>query len=325
MAEAISDYDRAAGPLDPPEAEASGANEREPEPTPTRDPLGSLLIDAGFITDAQLAEGLAEGTATGARLGEVVVRREWATEDDVARLLADQWELGYVDRASIFFDAEALARLSREQARSLEAIPTRMQDGRVVVAVAEPTEQRLAALRAVIGEDTVVVVVPKTALDAGLRSDLLSGSSDGREVPVPAPEAEPQAAEVVVLPPPVAVPVQHEDAPAATPPVVGVEPAPARASSTNDPELAEILVALEAAAGEATALEQGVSELAHKLAGLVDHVAAAAARLEQAGVNEREREARINALEEQLAQRTDITESLKAQLVNLTRTLEDYH
>jgi len=39
------------------------------------------------------------------------VLRGWVSEDDVAKLLAEQWQLGYVDRASIFFDAEALARL----------------------------------------------------------------------------------------------------------------------------------------------------------------------------------------------------------------------
>jgi hypothetical protein len=97
-------------------------------------------------------------------------------------VLADQWELRYVDRASIWFDADALGRLSREDAQRLEALPTRVEDGRVMVAVAEPTDQRLAALRDVIGEDTVVVVVPRTALQAGIHSQLLTS----RE-PAPAP------------------------------------------------------------------------------------------------------------------------------------------
>jgi hypothetical protein len=102
-----------------------------------------------------------------------VVRRGLATEDDVARLLAEQWALDYVERSSIWFDANALAQMSREDAQRLEALPTRVEDGRVVVAVAEPTEQRLGALRELLGEETVMIVVPKSALDAGLRSDLL--------------------------------------------------------------------------------------------------------------------------------------------------------
>src|SRR3954467_7488351 len=140
---------------------------------PARVPLGQLLIQGGFLPHAQLDDALYEGSRTGERLGEVVVRRGLATEDDVARLLAEQWALDYVERSSIWFDANALAQMSREDAQRLEALPTRVEDGRVVVAVAEPTEQRLGALRELLGEETVMIVVPKSALDAGLRSDLL--------------------------------------------------------------------------------------------------------------------------------------------------------
>ena len=138
-----------------------------------RKQLGALLVEGGLIDAAQLAEALRDGASTGERLGEVVVRRRWASEDDVALAIALQWGLHYVDRASIWFDADALTRLSREDAQRVEALPTRVEDRRVVVAVAEPTEQRLAALEKLLGE-TVVVVVAKTALEAGLHSELLS-------------------------------------------------------------------------------------------------------------------------------------------------------
>lgn len=160
------------------------AGEEMPE-APPRTPLGQLLIQAGFLTQVQLDDALYEGSRTGERLGEVVVRRGLASEDDVARLLAEQWDLDYVERSSIWFDANALARLSREDAQRLEALPTRVEGGRVVVAVAEPTEQRLAALRDLIGEETVMIVVPKSALDAGLRSDLLRSSARGQFGPPP--------------------------------------------------------------------------------------------------------------------------------------------
>src|SRR5581483_6254059 len=158
---------------------------------PARIPLGQLLIQAGFLTQAQVDDALFEGSRTGERLGEVVVRRGIVTEDDVARLLAEQWGLDYVERSAIWFDADALARLSREDAQRLEAMPTRIEGGRVVVAVAEPTEQRLAALREVIGEETVVIVVPKSALDAGLRSDLLRSGAADESGELAAAEAQP--------------------------------------------------------------------------------------------------------------------------------------
>jgi hypothetical protein len=172
-----------------------------------RVPLGRLLVEAGLLTDSQLDEILYEGGQTGERLGEVAVRLGVLSEEDLARTLAEQWSLSYVDRASIFFDAGALGSLSREDAQRLEAMPTRVQDGRIVVAVAEPTEQRLQALREVIGEDTVMVVVPRAALDAALSSELLTsrtppGEREARPEPPPPPKPPPRPVLEQLPPPP---------------------------------------------------------------------------------------------------------------------------
>lgn len=164
-----------------------------------RRPLGEMLVEAGLLDERRLHEALDEGNRTGQRLGEVVVGHGWASEEEVGRLLAEQWGLNYVDRASIWFDADALGRLSREDAQRLEALPTRVEEGRVVVAVAEPTEEQIDELRRVIGEDPVLIVVPRTALEAGLHSDLLRSRADGggrrpqidvAPAPAPAPELD---------------------------------------------------------------------------------------------------------------------------------------
>jgi Type II secretion system (T2SS), protein E, N-terminal domain len=218
---------------------------------PPRRPLGALLVEAGLIDETQLERALRDGAQTGDRLGEVLVRRGWASEDDVARLLAKQWGLRYVDRASIWFDADGLTRLSREDAQRLGALPTRVENGRVVVAVAEPTEQRLATLAELIG-DTVVVVVPKTALEAGLHSELLSSrkaEEEGEEEEVE-PEPEQKATEVV------------RPALAPVPPPAPEAPAPGSGSALDDVanlaaqarDLAELLAAqAEAATTELSA------------------------------------------------------------------------
>jgi Type II secretion system (T2SS), protein E, N-terminal domain len=186
-----------------PDAAAGGGPSAADAPSgEERTPLGALLVAEGFLNDVQLHQALHLGSQTGERLGEIVVRQGLASEEDVARLLADQWDLGYVDRASIWFDANALARLSREDAQRLEAMPTRVEDGRVVVAVAEPTEERLAALREVIGEDTVVVVVPKAALEAGLHSELLASNGQAAEKAAPPDDDPPPTAKIELEAPP---------------------------------------------------------------------------------------------------------------------------
>jgi hypothetical protein len=281
-----------------------------PDPS-ERPPLGELLKRDGLVDDARLGEALREGAATGERLGEVVVRRGWATEEEVAKLLAEQWRLSYVDRAAIWFDAEAPARLSRAEAQRLEVLPTRVEDGNVVVAVAEPTEQRLAALRDVIGADTVVVVVPKSALDAGLSSQLLGGGG-AASAPAPArafeaprepePEPEPEHVDAHETPEPEAT---AEPPPA---PVPTLRPAPPperrrveRERHDGEPELEDLLGSLQAAARDAASLQGTVSDLAEKLEGLA---------------------AELGAVSERLSQRHELTDRLKTQLADLTRTLD---
>ncbi len=164
--------------------------------TGMRTALGTLLIEAGFLDSDRLEEALRIGADSGERLGEVVVRKGWASEDDLAKILADQWHLRYVDRSAISFDENALSRMSREEATRLEALPMQVsKDGAVVVAIAEPTDARLVALRELLGDRIDCVVVAKSAIDAGLRSKLLAGAidavveesngNDGEEASVP--------------------------------------------------------------------------------------------------------------------------------------------
>jgi hypothetical protein len=259
---------------------AAGAAQVEPADAggpvvPAYKPLGALLVAGGLIDEAQLQEALHEGSRTGERLGEVVVRRQWATEEDVAKALAEQWGLSYVDRASIWFDAAALTRLSREDAQRLEALPTRVEDGRVVVAVAEPTTQRLAALRQVIGEDVVVIVVPKSGLNAGLHSELL-GSRNGRHAtakPTPVVEPRPDYAALVVEPRPdyaAPLPKPLPDLPATAP-----EPVPGTSKSVDD--VAALAVQARAVA---ESIEAQVAALRHG-AGAVDELEALRRRVDK--------------------------------------------
>jgi len=307
---------------------------------PARVPLGRLLIDAGFITQAQLDDALYEGSRTGDRLGEVVVKRRLASEDDVARLLAQQWGLDYVERSSIWFDADALARLSLEDAQRLEALPTRVEDGRVVVAVAEPTEQRLAALRHVIGEDTVVVVVPKTALDAGLRSDLLASRPSAAE-PTFDELAQPQPIEDGPLWPPPPLPPQPdpllEEPAAEEPPPAAYEPPAAPAyeppptyepPAVPEPPAAEPEPQFLAPISPLPVVRQtdadadAVVALANEARAAAERLAAQAAALSaQSHQSDDAYEARIAALERQLAERTQQLAQVREQLEAVLRAL----
>ena len=69
---------------------ASGGNHPVPFALKLRAPLGSLLIDKGLITQAQLDEALIERRLHGELLGETLVRLGFVFEDELARTLAEQ-------------------------------------------------------------------------------------------------------------------------------------------------------------------------------------------------------------------------------------------
>jgi hypothetical protein len=290
------------------------------QPT-ARVPLGQLLIQNGFITQVQLDDALYEGSRTGERLGEVVVRRGLASEDDVARLLAEQWSLDYVDRSSIWFDADALTRLSREDAQRLEALPTRVEDGRVVVAVAEPTEGRLEALRDLIGDETIMIVVPKSALDAGLRSDLLRSSPNAKGQFAAAVEEEPP-----VEPPPAATKKERKKAERVPEPEPELEPDPDDldlASVTELPIQRLEMIDTDTDSDAVVLLADEAQAVAERLAAQAAAVREHARQQQELRLKTEEYESRSQDLEHQLGERTEHLERLRGQLHEMLSSFGD--
>jgi len=110
-----------------------------PEASP-RVPLGTLLVREGVLTPEQLEEALAEKDVTGHRVGEIVVARGWVAAGDVARLLAEQHGLEYLDLGSAQIEPEVAHLLPEKYARRYAAIPVRfVSDDALLVTVADPT------------------------------------------------------------------------------------------------------------------------------------------------------------------------------------------
>jgi type IV pilus assembly protein PilB len=125
-----------------------------------RVPLGSLLLRDGILTTEQLEAALAEKDATGRRLGEIVVARGWSPPGAVARLLAEQHGLEYLDLPKTEIDPAAAGILPEKYARRYEAVPVRfLAEALVLVAVADPTNVLASdELRLAVGSDVRLAV-----------------------------------------------------------------------------------------------------------------------------------------------------------------------
>ena len=85
--------------------------------------LGSLLVRDGLLSPEQLEEALAEKEHTGRRIGEIVVARGWVPAAGLARALAEQHHLEFIDLQKTRVEPAATNLLPEHYARRYEALP----------------------------------------------------------------------------------------------------------------------------------------------------------------------------------------------------------
>jgi hypothetical protein len=137
-----------------------------------RPQLGSLLLAKGLITSEQLEQALVERNVHGGLLGETLVRLGFIFEDELARVLAEQAEVPFVNLDTIPVDPGAVAVLPRSLGESLPALPVRFTaEGGLVVAVADPTDATLLPqLQLAIGCPIVLAVATASSIRYGWRT-----------------------------------------------------------------------------------------------------------------------------------------------------------
>lgn len=105
-----------------------------------RERLGELLVRAELIDEATLDSALAIQKREGGKLGEVLVRELILTETQIAHTLASQKDLPFVDLTSVVVDTAAATSIPERMARLRSVIPIGVEDGSLVVAMADPLD-----------------------------------------------------------------------------------------------------------------------------------------------------------------------------------------
>jgi len=145
-------------------------------------PLGALLVREGLVSEDDLDAALAQQRlSTSWRLGEILVNRGVVTPAGIARVIAEQYELPFVDLANAYVDPAVASRLPREIARNFPAVPiAECSDGSLQVAIADPTNVYYSdELQDSLGVALTFVVAAPDAID---------GVLDSVHEPAPKPE-----------------------------------------------------------------------------------------------------------------------------------------
>ncbi|MCW5777537.1 MAG: type II/IV secretion system protein, partial [Phycisphaeraceae bacterium] len=102
--------------------------------------IGTVLLERGLISRAQLEQALAEHRDTGERLDRVLVRLGLVTREQVLQAIGDQFHLPVVDLASVVVEAKVLESLPAKLVYRQACVPISRENGTLTVATSDPFE-----------------------------------------------------------------------------------------------------------------------------------------------------------------------------------------
>ncbi|MDT7544269.1 MAG: type pilus assembly protein PilB [Actinomycetota bacterium] len=131
--------------------------------------LGDILLEGGHVTPEQLAGAVEEQRRLGRSLGRVLVDLGVLTEGQLVAALATQIGLKFVDLSDYPVDGSAVSRVPDMVCRRHNALPIGYEDGRLVVAMADPANVfAVDDIRSMTGMEVKPVVATKSDVIAAI-------------------------------------------------------------------------------------------------------------------------------------------------------------
>lgn len=132
----------------------------------SRKKLGEILYGWGIIDKRGLKEGLAYGAEHGKRIGEALVELELCTEDDVAKALATQFDLDYVDLDQTNTVSKNLKLIPTKIIMEKRVLPLGEENGRLKVLISDPLDlETLDMLRFRLNPDIETAIAPLSKIN----------------------------------------------------------------------------------------------------------------------------------------------------------------
>jgi type IV pilus assembly protein PilB len=131
--------------------------------------LGDVLLEGGLVTQEQLNGAVEEQQRLGRSLGRVLVDMGILTEPQLVAALATQIGMKFVDLTDYPVDGSAVGKISDVVARRHNALPIGYEDGKLVVAMADPANVfALDDIRSLTGLEVRPVVATRADVTAAI-------------------------------------------------------------------------------------------------------------------------------------------------------------
>ena len=106
-------------------------------------PLGDALVEQGLLTTGKLKVALAEHSRTGRQLGRVLIDNGFATEEQIARTLALQLKIPFIDLTRFEVVPSTVRMLSEMQARRYRALVLEERGPAHLIGMVDPFDLRI--------------------------------------------------------------------------------------------------------------------------------------------------------------------------------------
>src|SRR5437773_1828266 len=134
-----------------------------PTPVKRTRALGEILVDDGFITQAQLDEARRESEQSGKSLGRTLIDMSLVGEGALVKALATQIGLPFMDLADFQIDLTAASLVPHSLAKRYTALPIAFEEETLIVAMSDPGNVfAVDDIRTLTGRDIRIVVSTRT-------------------------------------------------------------------------------------------------------------------------------------------------------------------
>lgn len=141
-----------------------------------RQRIGEILVEMGYLSSDQLNEALEIAKATRASkpaekelLGKIMINLGLITEEQLARAIAAQWEIPFVDLMNLNLSLDVARLIPEEICRRHKVVPLERKDNQLFIAMADPLNVfAIDHLRLTTG----LVVQPRVATESAIQATI---------------------------------------------------------------------------------------------------------------------------------------------------------
>lgn len=125
-----------------------------------------MLLEANLIDEVQMQIALSEQARTGKKFGSTLVDLKFIDENVLAAFLSKQIDIPCISLLHIDIPRKVLRKVPGRLARECRAIPIRMEDKKLEVAMIDPTDADLIdVLATATGMEIAPLIAPQSSLE----------------------------------------------------------------------------------------------------------------------------------------------------------------